>query len=275
MSNDFPFKIDTLYEDADCAVVNKPAGLMVHPDGRNKGPFLTDWIIERFPDAVLADEPMKAPDGSLTRRPGIVHRLDRDTSGALLIAKTAAGYASLKNQFRDKAIAKKYLAFVWGEIKEEFGTITRPIGRNSGDFRRWSAQPGARGEIREAETYWTRLWTGEAEEEIRDKREVKREESKKAEGQKEESKTEKFSLIQAEPKTGRTHQIRVHFLAIHHPIICDALYAEKRPPALGFKRLALHSRSIGFETLAEKRMEIAAPLPEDFARACAELAIKI
>jgi len=249
-SKAFPFKIDILYEDADCAVVNKPAGLMVHPDGRNKGPFLTDWVIERFPDAVLADEPMKAPDGSLTRRPGIVHRLDRDTSGALLIAKTAAGYASLKDQFRDKTIDKKYLAFVWGEIKEEFGTITRPIGRNSGDFRRWSAQPGARGEIREAETYWTRLWTGETE-------------------------AEKFSLIQAEPKTGRTHQIRVHFLAIHHPIVCDALYAEKRPPALGFERLALHSRSIGFDTVAGERLEISAPLPEDFKVAVEELHIKI
>ncbi len=243
-----PESITILYEDSDCAVVNKPAGLMVHPDGRNKGPFLTDWITTKFPDAVLADEPLKAPDGSLTRRPGIVHRLDRDTSGALVVAKTSAGFKSLKDQFRDKTIDKKYLAFVWGEIKEEFGTIRRPIGRNGSDFRRWSAQPGARGEIREAETYWTRLWTGKAE-------------------------TEKFSLIQAEPRTGRTHQIRVHLLAIHHPIVCDYLYAPKHPAALGFKRLALHSRSIGFETLAGKRLEISAPLPEDFTAAFIGLGI--
>jgi 23S rRNA pseudouridine1911/1915/1917 synthase len=282
MSNPKAIEPEIIYEDADIAAVNKPAGLIVHSDGRNTGPFLTDWVTMKFPDAVLADEPLKAPDGSLTRRPGIVHRLDRDTSGALLIAKTPAGYASLKDQFRDKTIVKKYLAFVWGEIKEEFGTITRPIGRNGSDFRRWSAQPGARGEIREAETYWTRLWTGEAGEEIREKREEKREEqemqeteSKKAEGQKGESKTDKFSLIQAEPKTGRTHQIRVHFLAIHHPIVCDALYAEKRPPALGFKRLALHSRSIGFNTTAGKHLEISAPLPEDFEKAVEELRIKI
>ena len=256
--NGFPFKIEILYEDDDCAVIDKPPALMVHPDGRSQGPFLTDWVTVKFPGAVLADEPLKAPDGSLTRRPGIVHRLDRDTSGALLIAKTAAGYASLKDQFRDKTIAKRYLAFVWGEIKEEFGTITRPIGRNGTDFRRWSAQPGARGELREAETYWTKLWTGQTE---------AQEEGK--------NKTERFSLVQAEPKTGRTHQIRVHFLAIHHPIVCDALYAPKQPSALGFKRLALHSRLIGFTTVAGKRLEIEAPLPPDFKEACEKLAITV
>jgi len=272
MSNEinaqFPFKVDILYEDDDCAVVNKPPGLMVHPDGRNPGPFLTDWVTARFPDAVLADEPLQAPDGTLTRRPGIVHRLDRDTSGALLIAKTAAGYASLKDQFRSKTILKKYLAFVWGEIKEEFGTITRPIGRNAGDFRRWSAQPGARGEIREAETYWTRMWTGKSEVK---QEEGSRENEETDEGS--EGRTKKFSLVLAEPKTGRTHQIRVHFLAVHHPIVCDALYAPKHPAALGFRRLALHSRSIGFTTLTGKKLEIEAPVPQDFKDACASLGI--
>ena len=161
MSNKFPYKIAVLYEDADCLVVDKPAGLMVHPDGRSQGPFLTDWIAENRPEAMNTGEPMKSPDGQAIDRPGIVHRLDRGTSGAILVAKTPEAHAALKKQFKDREVSKTYLAFVWGELKEEFGTIDRPIGRSANDFPRWSAQRGARGDIRDAETYWTRLWTGE------------------------------------------------------------------------------------------------------------------
>ena len=250
MSNGSPLKIDVLYEDADIVAVNKPSGLMVHSDGRNEGPFLTDWIMERYPEITGIGEPARSVDGEPLERSGIVHRLDRETSGVILVAKTQEGFETLKKQFKDHAICKRYLAFVWGEAKEEFGTITRPIGRSSGDFRRWSAQRGTRGETREAETYWTRLWTGRAG-------------------------TDKFSLLEAEPKTGRTHQIRVHFAAIQHPIVGDSLYAPKRPKALGFERTALHSRSIEFENVEGKRVNVEAPFPEDFARACSELHIKI
>jgi 23S rRNA pseudouridine1911/1915/1917 synthase len=254
MSKGFPFEITVLYEDADCAVLDKPAGLMVHPDGRSAGPFLTDWIIEKYPGTAQVGEPMKTPDGKEIYRPGIVHRLDRDTSGAIVIAKTPEAHAFLKERFQGRTVSKRYLAFVWGELTEEFGTIDRPIGRSGSDFRKWSAQRGARGEIREAETYWTRLWTGETKDDR--------------------GKTEKFTLVQAEPKTGRTHQIRAHLQAIQHPVVCDTLYAPKKPPALGFKRAALHARSIEFENREGKRIRATAPLPDDFKEAFRSLGIK-
>lgn len=254
MSNKVP-KIEVLYEDKDCVVVNKPSGLMVHPDGRDPGPFLTDWVIKKYPKTKKVGEPAHGVDGSPIARPGIVHRLDRETSGALLIAKTAEEHAHLKKQFQDHTLVKKYLAFVWGEMSEEFGTITRPIGRSSSDFRKWSAQRGARGEMREAETYWTKIKNGTAA--VSD------------------GKIEKFSLLEVEPKTGRTHQIRVHMVASQHPVVGDTLYAPKRPMALGFARTALHARSIEFETLDGSRIKIEAPLPKDFKNAYKELDIKV
>ena len=255
MSNELSIDIPILYEDANCIVIDKPAGLMVHSDGRSKGPFLTDWVAKRFPETMNVGEPISAPDGSILHRPGIVHRLDRETSGALIIAKTAEAHASLKQQFQDRTVKKKYLAFTWGDLEEEFGTITRPIGRSGSDFRKWSAQRGARGEMRDAETYWTNIALGT---------------ETNAEG-----KTDKFTLMEAEPKTGRTHQIRVHFAAIQHPIVGDALYAPSRPQALGFARTALHSHSVEFDTLEGKRVKVVAPLPDDFLNAAKELSIDV
>ena len=153
-------EIPILFEDESCAVIDKPAGIMVHGDGRAKGPFLADWILAKFPQTEKVGESMRDLEGEEINRAGIVHRLDKETSGALIIAKTQEGYESLKKQFQDRTISKKYLSFLWGELKEEFGTINRPIGRSSGDFRKWSAQRGTRGETREAETYWTRLGNG-------------------------------------------------------------------------------------------------------------------
>lgn len=253
MSNEKSLKIDILYEDSDCVVIDKSAGLMVHPDARNEGPFVTDWIVQRYPEAMNVGELQRSPDGEILQRPGIVHRLDKDTSGVLLIAKTPEAHAFFKEQFQGRTVAKKYLAFVWGQMTEQFGTITRPIGRSANNFPQWSAQRGMRGEVREAETYWTMLWTGKAAVD---------------------SKEEKFSLIQAEPKTGRTHQIRVHFLAVHHPIVCDTTYAPKKPEALGFNRLALHSWSLEFKTLGGKKIKVEAPLPDDFQSAISALGIK-
>lgn len=257
MSNEVP-EIPILYEDADCVVVDKPAGLMVHSDGRDKGPFLTDWVISRYPEAASVGEHTRTPAGETIMRPGIVHRLDRETSGALIIAKTQKAHEFLKAQFQDRTVSKKYLAFVWGELKEEFGTITRPIGRSGSDFRKWSAQRGTRGESREAETYWTRLATQRVSIDI--------------DGH---QKEEPFTLVEVEPKTGRTHQIRVHFLAVHHPVVGDTLYAPKRPMVLGFARTALHARSLSFDNLEGKRISVKCPLPEDFVRAAEKMSVKL
>ena len=243
--------IAVLYEDDNCVVLNKPAGLMVHSDGRNEGPFLTDWIEKHYPETMTVGETARGLDGEPIARGGIIHRLDRETSGALIVAKTQAGFLSLKSQFQNHEIKKKYLAFVWGEIKENFGTINRPIGRSKSDFRKWSSERGARGLMREAETYWTNVWVD-----------------------KDPENNEKLTLIEAEPKTGRTHQIRVHFKAFGHPIVGDPLYAPNRPRALSFARLALHSWKISFKDLNEKVVSIVAPLPKDFAHAVKECGIK-
>ncbi len=259
-----PESIQILYEDADCVVIDKPSGLMVHPDGRARGPFLTDWVTQKYPQAVSVGEHARTSEGETLLRPGIVHRLDRETSGALIVAKTAAGHASLKKQFQDRTVSKRYLAFVWGEMKEDFGTITRPIGRSSSDFRKWSAQRGARGDLREAETYWEKIKNqiypakaGQAKIKI---------DGQEVEGA--------FSLVEVEPKTGRTHQIRVHFLAIQHPVVGDMLYAPNKPYALGFKRTALHARSVEFDSPETgQRVKSVSPLPADFAAAYAEFGL--
>ena len=251
-------KIKVLYEDADIVAIDKPAGIMVHPDGRAEGPFITDWVTEHYPRAAKVGESTRAIDGTEILRPGIVHRLDRETSGVLLIAKTAKGHACLKKQFQDRTIKKKYIAFVWGDLKEEFGTITRPIGRNGSDFRKWSASRGSRGVERDAETYWTKIGgfilpmklegpSGKA--------------THATEAQ------QRFTIVEAEPKTGRTHQIRVHFSAIQHPVVGDTLYAPNRPMVLGFERTALHARSIEFKNLKGEKVKIEAPLPKDFENA--------
>lgn len=250
--------ISIIYEDSNILAINKPAGIMVHDDGRSDGPLLTDWLVENFSKIKNVGESMLTPDGKEIKRPGIVHRLDRDTSGIMLVAKTKKGFEHLKSQFQARTIHKKYLAYVWGEFTEGFGTISRPIGRSGSDFRKWSAQRGTRGETREAETYWTRVKTFVAPVDIIEKN--KKGEEKKI------TKTEKFTLLEVEPKTGRTHQIRVHMLAIHHPVVGDKLYAEGHPLALGFERTALHAKSIEFEDMKGKRIKLDAPLPEDFER---------
>lgn len=259
MSNQFIPDIKILHEDTSCVVVYKPAGLMVHPDGRSSGPFLTDWIMDKYPDIGDVGEPARTVDGDDLSRPGIVHRLDRETSGVLIVAKTKDAHAVLKKQFQDRTVSKKYLAFVWGEMTEDFGTITRSIGRSASNFRKWSAQRGARGELRTAETYWQKIKSQKVKIKID-----------------EQDKDESFTLVEVEPRTGRTHQIRVHFTAINHPVVGDNLYSPNKPPALGFVRTALHAKSIEFDSPETgKRTKVEAPLPDDFSNACLLFGIQL
>lgn len=243
--------IPILYEDTHILAINKPAGLVVHADGKTEEPVLTDWILKHFPKAKNVGEPIVTTDGVSISRPGIVHRLDRETSGVLLIAKTAKGHAHLKNQFQEHTIRKKYHAFLYGELTESWGIIDRPIGRSTSDFRKWSATRGARGELRPAQTWWTRIATRRGAED-----------------------NHRFSFIEAEPRTGRTHQIRVHFKAINHPVVCDKLYAAEKLPALGFTRTALHASVVSFSNVAGKQIVVSAPFPADFIHACGELGVE-
>lgn len=246
-------KIKILYEDTHILAIDKPAGLVVHPDGKTDEPALTDWVLKNYPRTKNVGEPIVPTEGKgePIARPGIVHRLDRETSGVLLIAKTAKGHAHLKAQFQDRTVGKKYLVFVYGLMKEKWGIIDRPIGRSSNDFRKWSSMRGTRGEMRPAETWWTLIHAG---------RDL--------------DNTGAYSYMEVEPKTGRTHQIRVHFKAINHPVVCDKLYASEKPKALGFERTALHASSITFLNMKGEKTTVKADLPADFEFAIKELGVK-
>jgi len=222
-----------LYEDTDIVAVAKPAGLITHSDGRTHEETAEDWFIARYPEAA-------ALSSSGVRAAGYVHRLDRDTSGVLVFAKTAAAYEFLRKAFHDREVQKTYLAFTYGAPKEKKGSIDFDIGRSRKDFRLRSAQPKAKGRLREALTTYEVL--GE-------------------EGD--------YALIKVRPETGRTHQIRVHLKAIHHPIIGDTLYAPKKPLALGLTRMGLHAYEIDLPLPGGSRTIIAAPVPEDLVQAFA------
>ena len=240
-----------LYEDENILVLNKPAGLIVHPDGRIVEPSVSEWFAKTYPDSKDVGESIKKTSGELIERAGVVHRIDRETSGVLLLAKTKRGYAVLKEQFQKREIEKIYHLFIYGNMKDDYGTINLPIGRSVSNFKKRSAQRGARGEMREAITYFQVL-----------KRVSDPPSHKASEGQ-----SKSVTFMEAKPKTGRTHQIRVHFKALHHPIVCDKLYAPNKPCLLGFTRLALHSRAITFKTVNDKKVIIEAPYPEDFKQA--------
>ena len=227
-----------LYEDDDVLVINKPAGLVVHADRRTVEPTLVDWIVKNYPTIESVGEPIVLADGTAIARPGIVHRLDRETSGAMVIAKNPESFLYMKRQFADRQVHKIYRAFVYGELRDDRGIINRPIGRSANDFRQKSAGRGAKGVMREAITWFKVL--------------------KRKDG---------FSFIEAQPRTGRTHQIRVHFKAVNHPVVSDSLYAAKRAPALGFSRTALHSYKITFKGRGGKEISATAPYPADFEHA--------
>ncbi len=144
----------------------------------------------------------------------------------------------LKAQFQDRETKKTYNAFVYGIVKNDFGTINLPIGRSKNDFRQYTHPPKARGEMREAVTYYEVVKRGK-----------------------------QHTFIKAMPKTGRTHQIRVHMKAIHHPVVCDRVYALSKPCELGFERLALHARELVFTNLKGKEVIVTSNLPPDFAKA--------
>jgi len=234
-------QIDILFENNDFIIINKPAKLRTHADGKSDVPTVVDWVLEYYPEIRGVGESMVV-DGNTIDRPGIVHRLDEETSGVLVIAKTQSSFEYLKQQFKDRNVEKEYHAFVWGHFKEQSGSINEPIGRNKTDFRRWHAGRGIRGEAREAETRWEALTQFETDE-----------------GQ--------FSFVRLSPRTGRTHQLRVHMKYLQRPIVSDMLYAPTKPYALGFARVALHARILALIAPDGASITATAPYPPDFAHA--------
>lgn len=223
-----------LYEDQDVVVIDKPAGLMVHPDGKSKEATLVDWIEQTYPEMIGVGEPLIVGEKTV-ERPGVVHRLDRDTSGVLILARTHQAHEYLKKQFMERDAHKIYRAFVYAKITEDRGTIDRPIGKSRTDFRQWSASRNPRGLMRDARTDFRVLL-----------------------------RSNDASYLELFPHTGRTHQIRVHLKAINHPVICDGLYANGRPALLGFNRLALHALSLRLQLPSGEEKTFEAPLPPEF-----------
>lgn len=236
-------KTPVLFEDDDYIVLDKPAGIVVHPDGKTPEPSMVDEILKRWPEIKNVGEPLELSSGEKILRPGIVHRLDRETSGALLVAKNERAYGRAKKQFQDRQIKKAYRVFVWGDMKDGEGMIHLPIARSKNDFRKWTAERGMRGEVRDASTAFR----------------VLKRFSALVDGVK-----MPFTYVDARPLTGRTHQIRVHMKATGHPVVADWLYAPAKPKVLGFTRHALHAHTLEFTDGSDRRIQVISPLPEDF-----------
>lgn len=241
-----------LFETDDVLVVNKPYGLLVHGDGTEKNeaaPTVVAWLLTERPTVAGVGESATSQSGVPIDRSGVVHRLDRETSGVMVLAKTDEAFQHLKDQFQNRSVKKEYRAFVYGRLNDRWGTINRPIGRSKKDPRRRSAERGATGVLREAITEFEQIGYGEYE-------------------------TEPFSYVKLFPQTGRTHQLRAHLRALDRPIVGDTLYAEyktDRSNHLGCDRLMLHAHVLEIELPEVGTQRFMAPLPVSFERAAERL----
>lgn len=216
-----PLTVPLLHSDPDVLVVNKPAGLVVHPGAGQPAGTLVNQLISRFPELLAVGDPL---------RPGIVHRLDRDTSGVMVVARSPSSYAWLVAQFAAQAVAKTYVALVDGTPAVERGVIDAPVGRHP---RRRTAMSVVR-DGKPAVTHFAVL---------------------EALG--------RYTLLQAIPETGRTHQIRVHLAAAGFPIVGDPQYG-RASTLTGLNRTFLHAHTLGFAHPATREsVHFRAPLAPD------------
>lgn len=238
-----------LYEDDAVLVIDKPAGLVVHSDGRTNEPSIAEWVLAQYPTLAGVGEPWTSPQGEVIVRPGIVHRLDRGTSGVMILAKTSEAYDFLKQQFGDRSTEKHYRAFVYGHPREDSGVIEAEIVRIRSMPPRWGVARAEESRThRAAVTEWKVLSRS----------------TDPATG-------EKVSALDVQPKTGRTHQIRVHLKHLGYPVICDPLYAKGRLCLFGLTRPALHASSLSITLPSGERRVFEAPLPSDLADVLADV----
>ena len=227
--------MEVIYADDDIVVINKPPGISVHPGSAVSGTTVVDLLREKFPEIVgVGEDPV---------RPGIVHRLDRDTSGVMVVARNQKSFSALKEIFQKRRAEKIYLAIVCGVPAHREGAIEYGIGRLASNPTMRGAAVGRavlRGE-RDALTYYRVLKRGDA-----------------------------YSLVELRPRTGRMHQLRVHMKAIGHPIACDTKYGGKKiccPFTMGCARHLLHAHSLAFSFPEGRRLSFEAEPPEDMALA--------
>lgn len=228
-----------IYQTSDFIAVNKPAGVLTHAtiaSQEKKETILTDWLLEKYPE-------IKAVGDDPETRPGIVHRLDRDTSGIILIARNQKFFEYLKNLFQTRQIKKTYLALVWDELRPPTGIIKTPIGIKNGTVRRSVWQKKVKN-FKEAITEYR----------------VKNYYS---------FDSRKLSLLEVFPQTGRTHQIRIHLSSIGHPVVGDQIYGrQKAKLPFEFNRQFLHCFSLEFSLPSEnnhpgRRLKLESDLPNE------------
>ena len=259
-----------IFEDRNFLVLNKPARLIVHNDGHTKEGSVVGWLEKNYPKLEGIGGSVDVAGGEQVERYGLVHRIDRDTSGILLVAKNQKTFDMLKQQFMDRKMKKTYQAFVYGRMIEDEGDVDLPIGRSDKDFRQWTVETG--GGIAGVEGSGAGVsYNGvlDAASREADRRGATGRETRGTLRQalthfKVLERASAFTFVELEPKTGRTHQLRVHLKALGHPIIADAVYAAKMPKVLGFERLALHARSITFTDAKGEKRQFEAPYPADF-----------
>ncbi len=234
--------IRVLFEDKDIVALSKPAGVVVHHDAAHAEGTLVDWFLARYPDSQNVGDPL---------RPGVVHRLDKDTSGVLLFAKTNTAYHHLKKLFEEGNIKKTYIALVVGSPKNDSGAINAPIARSTKHFEK-RVVGGKQGREREAVTDWK----------VRERLVPS-------------SSRDSYTVLEVRPRTGRTHQIRSHLAYIGYPVACDKLYGGKRymcPP--GLTRQFLHASTLEFSLPSGAHLSVEAGLPQDLEQALKELRLK-
>ena len=217
-----------VYEDEALLVVDKPAGMVVHPAPGHPGGTLVNALLAYCPELAASGD----------ARPGIVHRLDRDTSGLILVAKKDKVRRALQQQFKERLVHKAYTTLLNGHLQPAFGRVEAPIGRDAQHRQRMAVQPGGREAITEyhvLEQFAHRVGPQAGD----------------------------YSLVEAEPLTGRTHQIRVHFASIGHPVVGDSVYGRRRS-GLPVPRQFLHARKLGFKhPLTGQRIQLEASLSAD------------
>lgn len=216
--------LDIIYEDDTLVVVNKPAGLVVHPAAGTPSGTLANALAYHF---------QKLPDGGTSVRPGIVHRLDRDTSGLLVVAKTEAALENLSDQFRDRSVYKSYVALVHGRVLSNTGKIDQPLARDPSNRTRMAVVRGGRNAL----TLYR----------------VRRS-------------FDRFTLLDVELKTGRTHQIRVHLAWMKHPVVGDETYGGGRDNTIQDPRLRARIRSLNRQFLHAEKLGFKHPQTGEFVK---------